>query len=61
MTEYRIDPSFPASKEITIPMNGVKVNQYYTLQDLGAGDEAGTTETDSKTNPKSGGYSTINS
>lgn len=39
----------------------VQKNVYYSLEDIRWGDEAGTTETDSKTHPKgSGGYSTIN-
>lgn len=41
---------------------GYTEKQYFTLQDIQSGDTAGTTETDSKTDPKgSGGYSKINS
>lgn len=60
MTNYRVDPSFPASKPINIPLDNVQVNQYYSLADMQMGDYAGTTETDSKTAPKSGGYTNIN-
>lgn len=56
-----IDPSFPNDTMINIPMDNVQVNQYYTLADMQMGDASGTTETDSKTAPKSGGYTTINS
>jgi hypothetical protein len=59
--DYCIDPSFPAVKQVVVPMDDVKKAQYYTLADMQGGDQAGTTETDSKTAPKSGGYSTINS
>lgn len=41
--------------------SGYQVNQYFSLADMQDGDYAGTTETDSKTDPKgSGGYSKIN-
>ncbi len=38
----------------------VEKKQWYSLADLQAGDYAGTTETDSKTAPESGGYTKIN-
>jgi len=41
--------------------DGYQVEQYFNLADIQAGDTSGTTETDSKTDPKgSGGYTTIN-
>lgn len=41
--------------------SGYQVNQYFTMADLQQGDTSGTTETDSKTDPKgSGGYTKIN-
>jgi hypothetical protein len=56
-----IDPSFPSSKLVAIGPDEVDITQYYTLEDLQMGDDSGTTETDSKTDPKgSGGYTTIN-
>ena len=39
---------------------GYEENQVYTLEDLRQGDTEGTTETDSKTDPPSGGYTKIN-
>lgn len=59
MTNYRIDPSFPASKEIHIPIDECKIEQIYSLEEMLGGDAAGTTETDSKTAASSGGYTTI--
>lgn len=56
-----IDPSFPAVTRIAIPPDDCKIEHVYTLADMQMGDDAGTTETDSKTDPKgSGGYSKIN-
>lgn len=41
--------------------SGYQVNQYFQLADIQDGDPSGTTETDSKTDPKgSGGYTKIN-
>lgn len=40
--------------------NGYQVNQYFTMADLQQGDTSGTTETDSATDPDSGGYTKIN-
>lgn len=39
---------------------GFEKNQWYSLAELQSGDFGGTTETDSKTAPEEGGYSTIN-
>ena len=39
---------------------GYEKNQWYSLGEIQEGDFGGTTETDSKTAPESGGYSTIN-
>lgn len=40
---------------------GYTEEQVYSLADIQQGDTSGTTETDSKTAPKSGGYTRINS
>lgn len=40
---------------------GYTESQPFSLAEILQGDESGTTETDSKTAPKSGGYSKINS
>lgn len=59
MTNYRVDSSFPSSKEIVIPMDDVKVEQVYSLEEMLGGDPSGTTDTDSKTESSDGGYTTI--
>lgn len=59
MTNYRIDPSFPVSTHIEIPIDECKVEQIYSLEEMLGGDEAGTTDTDSKTESSDGGYTTI--
>jgi hypothetical protein len=62
MTDYRVDPSFPASKLVNIPMDDCKVEQVYSLEEILAGDESGTTDTDKNTDTRSGGdsgYTTI--
>lgn len=40
--------------------SGYQVNQFFTLADIQQGDTSGTTETDSKTASKDGGYTKIN-
>lgn len=58
-----IDTSFPKEGATKVSMTGeVTETQYYSLEDMQMGDNSGTTETDSVTDPKgSKGYSTINS
>lgn len=46
-----IDPSFPASTHIKIPLNEVDVRQVYSLEDLKMGMNNGSTETDSVSDP----------
>lgn len=36
----------------------VQKEQFWSLEEIRAGDESGTTETDSATDPKGGGYAT---
>ena len=40
--------------------DGYQVEQFFSLEDIRQGDTSGTTETDSKTASKSGGYTKIN-
>lgn len=60
---YRLSEGTPALKQINIPMDDVKAEQYYTLDELMYGDCSGTTETDSKTDSgrsDRAGYTEIN-
>ena len=60
MTDYRIDPSFPASKQQAIAP--AKEQQYFSLEEIVAGDCSGTTDTDKDTDTRYGagsGYTTI--
>lgn len=60
MTNYRLSEGTPALKQINIPMDDVKIEQHYSLEEIVAGDESGTTDTDKDTHGKgSGGYTTI--
>lgn len=64
MTNYRTDPSFPASKVVDIPMDDCKVEQRYSLEEIMGGDPSGTTDTDSTTHVmanygKDSGYTKI--
>lgn len=69
MTNYRLSEGTPSLTHVNIPMDDCKVEQYYSLEEILMGDEAGTTDTDKETHTnygnqpgplgKSSGYTTI--